>query len=224
MTKPQKPSSEGKSKVKQLLENKVQVTNYPWKVQNALNDVLQKVKDVRNDKEINIKASTKPHHDNIKDKDLNILNSFARILTGDEVCAAICNVDGTLVISTNRKSNEQVNKASATRYINTYINLLKNYIKSPFKEDYQALESKGWEKSEKIRIKITYNEKLPNIGNDYYKQPYFSFIQLLKEPILLQNSHNILAQGTNVITSYPYIKKEESNEQTTLSPYKDYQQ
>jgi hypothetical protein len=81
---------------------------------------------------VHIGASTKPYYDELNLTKQN-LDSLARLLTGDETCAAICYFNNQLIIASNRKTPE---------YAKKYLKLLKDYIDAPFSASYKFLQEK----------------------------------------------------------------------------------
>ncbi|MDF2966150.1 MAG: hypothetical protein K0Q51_1538 [Rickettsiaceae bacterium] len=103
----------------------------------------------KNEEGKSTKASTEPYFDKeLKKHNINF-DSLARLLTGNETCAAIFYNGSDLLIASNRRSPE---------YAKRYCTLLEKYTNSPFKDNYQSLENEA-------------NRQVASIIKDYKKDP-----------------------------------------------------
>jgi hypothetical protein len=98
-----------------------------------ISKVISELHNTEKDKNRHIKASTEPECCSTQEEETS-LDSLARLLTGGEVCAAVCYYDSKLVVASNK---------SLPEYAKTYLSLLKKYIDNPFKDSYQLLEKEA---------------------------------------------------------------------------------
>jgi hypothetical protein len=113
-------------------------------IQDEFSELIIKLHQTERDDE-KVKASTEPYY-SLDLEELANLDSLARLLTGDETCVAVCHIRDKFFVSSNNEIPE---------YARGYLPLLTNYIKAPFKENYQLLEVEADKQIKRIIDSIT---------------------------------------------------------------------
>jgi hypothetical protein len=136
----------------------------------------------------NTGASTKPESYKLEANEKN-LDSLAALLTGEETCAAVCHDGNNLLIASNE---------SGPKYAKQYLPLLKKYIDSPFKKNYQLLEQEANEQIKNIIKDLNVSGKLDQ-GLKKAKAHKDTNYEWLAKSIILRDLESIKRVGEIII-------------------------